>query len=78
MGVAITGAGDCPLASTCVCIRREHLDIIVVSCYSQHYLRRGMLTGFLEVVTNPWFGDNILGLSWVWLYLVTQMPDIDA
>lgn len=40
-----------------------------------HY---GVLTGFIEVVTNSRFGDNILWLRWVWLYLVAQMPDVDA
>ena len=53
-------------------------QVLVAILTAPALMQLGTLARFLEVVTNPWFGDNILGLSWVWLYLVTQMPDIDA
>jgi len=37
-----------------------------------------LLAGFLEVIADSGFSYNISGLSWGWLYLMAQMPDIDA
>ena len=33
---------------------------------------------FVEAVANPGLGNDIFWLSWVGLYLLTQVPDIDA